>query len=53
MIDTQPIELAGRNRLIESIIAGGLGVTLPIRDDSAGLIIYRRKRDGAFSARPV
>jgi hypothetical protein len=53
MIDTQLIELAGRNRLIESIIAGGLDVALPIRDDGADLIVYRRKGDGAFSARPV
>src|ERR1700726_1824442 len=53
MIDTQLIELAGRNRLIESIIAAGLDVALPIRDDGADLIVYRRKSGGAFSARPV
>jgi hypothetical protein len=53
MIDTQLIELAGRNRLVESIIAAGLDVALPIRDDGADLIVYKRKGEGAFSARPV
>jgi hypothetical protein len=53
MIDTQLIELAGRNRLIESILAAGLDVALPIRDDGADLIVYRRKGERIFSARPV
>jgi hypothetical protein len=53
MIDTQLIELAGRNPLIESVLAAGLDVALPIRDDGADLVAYRRKGDGLFMARPV
>ena len=52
-VDTQLIELAGRNRLVESIIAADLEVALPVRDDGADLIVYSRKNDGVFSARPV
>ena len=52
-IDTQLIELAARNRLMESIIAADLDVAMPVRDDGTDLIVYSRKRDGAFSARPV
>jgi hypothetical protein len=53
MIDTQLIELPARHRLIESIIAAGLDVALPVRDDGADLIVYRRKGEGVFCARPV
>jgi len=52
-MDTQLIELAARNRLVESIIAADLEVAMPVRDDGADLIVYSRKGDGVFSARPV
>ena len=53
MVDTQLVELEGRNRLIESILHAGLDVALPIRDDGVDLIVYRRKGEGLFNARPV
>lgn len=52
-VDTQLIELVGRNRLIESALAAGLDVALPIRDDGADLIVYSRKGESVFCARPV
>jgi len=53
MVDTQLIELEGRNRLIESILSAGLDVALPIRDDGVDLIVYRRKGEDVFNARPL
>ena len=52
-IDTRLIELPARNRLVESILAADLDVAMPVRDDGADLIVYSRKGDGVFSARPV
>ena len=52
-IDSQLIELEARNRLVDCIIGADLEVAMPVRDDGADLIVYSRKGDGAFSARPV
>jgi hypothetical protein len=52
-IDTQLIELAARNRLVESILAADLDVAMPFRDDGADLIVYSRKGVSPCTARPV
>ena len=38
---------------VGSKLDAGLDVAEPIRDDGVDLIVYRRKGDGAFYARPI
>ena len=40
MLDTQQIELLGRNRLVNEIIRANLEVTVPIRDRGIDMIAY-------------
>lgn len=51
-MDTQVIELLGRNRLVDELLCAKLEVALPIRDHGIDLIVYA---DGLehFSAVPI
>ncbi len=40
MMDTQTIEIIGRNRLIDELLRAGLEVALPLRDRGIDLIAY-------------
>ena len=39
-MDTQMIEIMGRNRLIDELLRAGLEVALPLRDRGIDLIAY-------------
>src|SRR5690348_6901400 len=40
LMDTQTIEIIGRNRLVNELLAAGLEVALPLRDHGIDLIAY-------------
>lgn len=40
MIDTDAVELIGRQRLIEELLRGGLGVAVPMRKGAIDLVAY-------------
>ena len=54
-MDTQIIELVGRNRLISELLQSGLEVALPLRDRGIDLIAYAdlNPHEGRFIARPI
>jgi hypothetical protein len=52
MLDTQQIELLGRNRLVNEIIRADLEVSIPIRDRGIDLIVYADRAE-RFSSRPI
>lgn len=55
MQDTQLIEIKGRHRLVEALLAAGLEVSLPVRDRGVDLIVYADLSAQArrFAARPI
>ena len=54
-LDTQIIELLGRNRLIDDILRGGLEVAAPARDSGIDLIVFSTgvSDKSKFCARPI
>lgn len=40
LVDTQTIEILGRNRLVDELLMAGLEVALPLRDRGVDLIAY-------------
>lgn len=52
-MDTQQIEILGRHRLIEALIADGLEIANPLRDRGVDLICYRSPEMGSYSACPI
>lgn len=53
-LDSQQVELIGRNLLIAQIVADGLEVAVPTRDRGVDLIVYSdREGDGTFVAKPI
>ena len=54
-MDTQTIELLGRNRLIDELLLAGLEVALPARDRGVDLIAYvdMESKVSAFVAVPI
>ena len=54
-LDSQAIELLGRNRLVSEMIRAGLEVAFPIRDRGIDLIVYadRSSSSQEFSAIPI
>lgn len=54
-MDTQQIEILGRNRLISELVAANLEVALPIRDRGIDLLVYAdlNTESAVFTACPV
>lgn len=54
-LDTQIIELLGRNRLVDDILRGGLEVAMPARDSGIDLIVFFTgvSDQSRFCARPI
>ena len=54
-LDSQTIEILGRNRLVSEMIRAGLEVAFPIRDRGIDLIVYadRSSSSGEFPAIPI
>lgn len=54
-LDSQAIELLGRNRLVSELIRAGLEIAFPIRDRGIDLIVYadRSSSDQEFFAIPI
>ena len=53
-LDSQQVELIGRNLLIAQLVAGGLEVAVPTRDRGVDLIAYSDREDhGRFVAKPI
>lgn len=52
-LDSQQVEILGRNRIKAALIEAGLEVATPERDNGIDLIAYRWSTSGLFSARPV
>ena len=54
-VDSQIVELMGRNHLVNELLAAGLEVATPLRDRGIDLIVYADLGEGVsqFSARPV
>jgi hypothetical protein len=52
MADTQQLELIGRHRLIEDLIASQVEVALPMRDSGVDMIVYWNESN-RFHAAPV
>lgn len=54
-MDSQQIEIAGRNRLVSELLAASIEVARPERDRGIDLIAYldRRGRDRTFRAIPI
>jgi hypothetical protein len=54
-MDTQAIEIIGRNRLVNELLQAGLEVALPLRDHGIDLIAYADSGEGvtAFVACPI
>lgn len=53
-MDTQQVEIIGRNLLVSACVADGLEVSQPLRDRGIDLIIFDdNARHGQFSALPV
>ncbi len=55
VLDTQSIEILGRNRLINELIEAGIEVAQPLRDRGIDLIAYfeHEKKTGTFTAVPI
>lgn len=54
-MDSQSIEILGRNRLLEELIRAGLEVAIPVRDRGVDLIAYAdlESKVDSFVARPI
>ena len=54
-LDTQVVELLGRQRLIAELLRDGLEVALPVRDRGVDLIAYAdlSRQVSRFAARPI
>ena len=54
-LDTQAIEILGRNQLVSELIRAGLEVAFPVRDRGIDLIAYRDRSTSShgFSAVPI
>lgn len=54
-LDTQVVELLGRQRLIAELVRDGLEVALPVRDRGVDLIAYSdlSRQVDRFAARPI
>jgi hypothetical protein len=52
-LDSQQVEMLGRNRIKAALIEAGLEVATPERDNGIDLIAYRWNLDGEFVARPI
>lgn len=52
-LDSQQVEILGRNRIKAALIEAGLEVATPERDNGIDLIAYRWALAGEFIARPV
>lgn len=52
-MDTQTVELLGRNRLVEQLLEAGLEVALPLRDHGIDLIAYADRCEPSFVACPI
>ena len=54
-MDTQVIELVGRNRLVNELLEGGIEVALPLRDRGIDLLVYLDRGDDLeqFIAVPI
>jgi hypothetical protein len=54
-VDTQLVEIIGRQRLISELLTAGLEIALPIRDRGVDLIAYADLRDQVvcFTGCPV
>jgi hypothetical protein len=53
-MDTQQVEIIGRNLLVSACVADGLEVSQPLRDRGIDLIIFDDRSDGdQFNALPV
>jgi len=54
-MDTQVIELVGRNRLVNELLEGGIEVALPMRDRGIDLLVYLDRGDDLeqFIAVPI
>lgn len=54
-MDTQVVELMGRNFLINQLLSGGIEVAIPVRDKGIDLIVYLddESLSNGYSARPV
>ena len=55
MVDTQTIEIVGRQRLSGELLAAGLEVAMPLRDRGIDLIAYADldRQVKRFTARPI
>lgn len=52
-MDSQTIDLLGRNRIVDELLQAGLDVALPVSPRGVDLIVYAHGEDGAFVACPV
>jgi hypothetical protein len=52
-MDTQVVELLGRNRLIDELLRAGLEIALPLRDRGVDLIAFADVSMAAFAACPI
>lgn len=54
-MDTQTVEILGRNLLVAELLSAGIEVALPLRDRGVDLIAYLERGEGleCFSAFPV
>jgi len=53
-LDKQQVEILGRNFLVSQIIAEGLEVAMPLRDEGVDLVVYTgRASQSIFNAVPI
>ncbi len=54
-MDTQVIEVLGRNRLVNELLKAGIEVALPVRDRGVDVIVYAdlKSQVNEFAARPI
>lgn len=52
-LDSQQVEILGRNMVKASLIEAGVEVATPERDNGIDLIAYRWSQDGLFVAYPI
>lgn len=53
VLDSQQVEILGRNLLVTHLLAGGVEVARPERDHGIDLIAYLDREPGEFLARPI
>lgn len=52
-VDSQQVEIIGRNLLVSHLLAGGVEVARPERDKGIDLIVYLDRSPSEFVARPL